>query len=151
MSKSVNRWQHGYDRRRGVPRNDKTPWVTGFYRCGREDSNLHGINSHKALNLARLPVSPRPLLSCEDVCLVAGARVSQIFTRSQRPDAGLEREFSTERRDRPIFRSNRYSGSLMVTAKQTSQRFLASWRMRMSATPQPWMVRRQASIRSAEE
>lgn len=31
-----------------------------FFECGREDSNLHGINSHQALNLTRLPIPPRP-------------------------------------------------------------------------------------------
>ena len=34
--------------------------TTGFFKCGREDSNLHGINSHQALNLTRLPIPPRP-------------------------------------------------------------------------------------------
>jgi len=33
----------------------KTVW------CGREDSNFHGILSHNDLNVARLPIPPRPL------------------------------------------------------------------------------------------
>lgn len=30
-----------------------------FCKCAREDSNLHVLIGHKALNLARLPISPR--------------------------------------------------------------------------------------------
>src|SRR5450755_2316221 len=29
------------------------------FRCAREDSNLHELSAHKALNLARLPIPPQ--------------------------------------------------------------------------------------------
>jgi hypothetical protein len=28
--------------------------------CGKQDLNLHGVNPHQALNLARLPIPPFP-------------------------------------------------------------------------------------------
>jgi hypothetical protein len=31
----------------------------GFLPCAREDSNLHELSAHKALNLARLPIPPQ--------------------------------------------------------------------------------------------
>lgn len=30
-------------------------------KCGKQDLNLHGVNPHQALNLARLPIPPFPL------------------------------------------------------------------------------------------
>ncbi len=29
-------------------------------QCGKQDLNLHGVNPHQALNLARLPIPPFP-------------------------------------------------------------------------------------------
>ena len=29
-------------------------------KCGKQDLNLHGVNPHQALNLARLPIPPFP-------------------------------------------------------------------------------------------
>src|SRR5581483_530439 len=39
----------------------KSPAMRGFSQCAREDSNLHGLLVHKALNLARLPIPPQAL------------------------------------------------------------------------------------------
>ncbi len=45
---------------RPVRQNTKAPlFLQGFYACAREDSNLHGLFAHKALNLARLPIPPQ--------------------------------------------------------------------------------------------
>jgi hypothetical protein len=44
-----------------LPRATKKPRVRGFSQCAREDSNLHGLLVHKALNLARLPIPPQAL------------------------------------------------------------------------------------------
>jgi hypothetical protein len=37
----------------------KKPAEAGFFWCGREDSNFHGL-PHSDLNAARLPIPPRP-------------------------------------------------------------------------------------------
>jgi hypothetical protein len=37
----------------------ESPALRGFPKCAREDSNLHGLFVHKALNLARLPIPPQ--------------------------------------------------------------------------------------------
>jgi pimeloyl-ACP methyl ester carboxylesterase len=39
----------------------KAPHLRGLSQCAREDSNLHGLFAHKALNLARLPIPPQAL------------------------------------------------------------------------------------------
>src|SRR3954470_14662774 len=36
----------------------KGPRTQAFPKCAEEDSNLHGVIPHKALNLARLPIPP---------------------------------------------------------------------------------------------
>ena len=40
-------------------RTQKSPAWRGFSQCAREDSNLHELSAHKALNLARLPIPPQ--------------------------------------------------------------------------------------------
>ena len=35
--------------------------------CGKQDLNLHGVNPHQALNLARLPIPPFPQSSFRSV------------------------------------------------------------------------------------
>ena len=46
---------------RTKPEQQEATHMRGFSSCAREDSNLHGLFAHKALNLARLPIPPQAL------------------------------------------------------------------------------------------
>ena len=70
----------GRTRRAGAPGNAETPAARGFPQCAREDSNLHGLLAHKALNLARLPIPPQAQASAEYRRLIPsppGARLAE--------------------------------------------------------------------------
>lgn len=43
------------------PKNAETPWERGFPSAAEWSRTITGVSTHKALNLARLPVPPQPL------------------------------------------------------------------------------------------
>src|SRR5687768_9624794 len=55
--------------------------------CAEEDSNLHGVIPHKALNLARLPIPP-PALAGAQNCSAA-----RLFASVQASRYGVEHMF----------------------------------------------------------
>src|SRR5919197_224092 len=52
--------QEHLDRAPGFRRDSRAVRRAEELTCGREDSNLHGPMAHQDLNLARMPIPPRP-------------------------------------------------------------------------------------------